>query len=250
MAEFFHSRELEGARIEFASMRGARIREADVSAVTMRGVYAAGLEIDTPDLLDGPITVNGVDVVPLVDAELDRRFPGRELRRATTPDGLRDAWAAVERAWGAAQRRVDALPADAVDVSVDGEWSLAQTQRHLILATDAWLGGAVLGIEQPFHELGLPFAGASQDELDLTLFVTDPPSYSEVVRVRAERMTMVRDFLAGVSTEALAEPRPDPWAPSRSVTVRQCLHVILNEEWEHLRYALRDLDAAADSISG
>jgi hypothetical protein len=25
------------------------------------------------------------------------------------------------------------------------------------------------------------------------------------------------------------------------VTVLECLHVILNEEWEHLRYALRDL---------
>ena len=25
--------------------------------------------------------------------------------------------------------------------------------------------------------------------------------------------------------------------------VRACLHVILKEEWEHLRYASRDLDA-------
>ena len=33
--------------------------------------------------------VNGVDVAGLVDAELNRRFPGRELRRAQTPDGLR-----------------------------------------------------------------------------------------------------------------------------------------------------------------
>ena len=44
---------------------------------------------------------------------------------------------------------------DAVDVSVAGEWSFAQTLRHLVLATDMWLGKAVLEIEQPFHPLGL-----------------------------------------------------------------------------------------------
>jgi hypothetical protein len=29
-----------------------------------------------------------------------------------------------------------------------------------------------------------------------------------------------------------------------------CLHVILTEEWEHLRYALRDLDAAEAEPDG
>lgn len=255
MADFFHTRELEGARLEFVSLRGARIREADLAGVTMRGVYAAGLEIDTPGLLEGPITVNGVDVVPLVDAELNRRFPGRELRRASSPEELREAWAAVERAWVAARERVEAMPAEVVDAAVDGEWSFAQTERHLILATDVWLRGAILGVEQPFHEFGLAFDGATEDDLDLTLFVTDPPSYSEVLRVRAERMAMVRDFVATVTPQLLGEERRNPWDRSESTTVGSCLRVILNEEWEHLRYALRDLDAVAsatgpESISG
>jgi hypothetical protein len=43
------------------------------------------------------------------------------------------------------------MPSGTVDVSVDGEWSFAQTLRHLILATDMWLGKAILEIEQPFH---------------------------------------------------------------------------------------------------
>jgi hypothetical protein len=37
--------------------------------------------------------------------------------------------------------------------------------------------------------------------------------------------------------------RPNPWAPEHEVTVLGCLRVILNEEWEHHRYAVRDLDA-------
>lgn len=51
------------------------------------------MEVDAP-WLDGPggtFVVNGVDVVPLVDAELDRRFPGRSLRRATDPTRDLDA---------------------------------------------------------------------------------------------------------------------------------------------------------------
>jgi hypothetical protein len=35
-------------------------------------------------------------------------------------------------------------------------------------------------------------------------------------------------------------PRKNPHDPGRQQTTRSCLHVILNEEWEHLRYAVRD----------
>jgi hypothetical protein len=41
----------------------------------------------------------------------------------------------------------------------------------------------------------------------------------------------------------LAEPRTHPWVPDHPETVRSCLHTILEEEWEHHRYAVRDLDA-------
>src|SRR5690606_35680523 len=85
------------------------------------------------------------------EAELNRRFPGRADRRATDPDGLRAAWAALERTWAATLARVAAMPAGTVDVSVDGEWSFAQTLRHLVFATDMWLGRAILQIDQPFH---------------------------------------------------------------------------------------------------
>ncbi|MET3172494.1 hypothetical protein [Arthrobacter sp. UYCu721] len=52
----------------------------------MRGVYVERVDIDAPWLLEdqGSMLVNGVDVAPLVDAELNRRFPGRELRHAAT----------------------------------------------------------------------------------------------------------------------------------------------------------------------
>ena len=60
---------------------------------------------------------------------------------------------------------------------------------------------------------------------------------------RADRVAMVRDFLATVTADVLREPRRHPWAPEHPTTVLACLHTILNEEWEHHRYAVRDLDA-------
>jgi hypothetical protein len=181
--------------------------------------------------------------MPFVEAELNRRMPGRAQRRAGDPEGLRSAWAALERAWDTTLQRVAAMPAGAVDVSVGGEWSFTQTLRHLVLATDLWLGRAVLRIEQPFHHLGLPYTGAADDDLDTSVFATGTPAYEDVLEARASRVTMVRDFLAGVTPEQLAETRQNPHAPDHAETVLACVHVILEEEWEHLRFAVRDLDA-------
>ena len=211
----------------------------------MRAVDVQGVDIDGPWLLEdgGSLLVNGVDVVPFVDAELDRRFPGRALRRAGDPEGLRAAWDAVEQTWAATLERVAALPAGIVDESVDGEWSFAQTLRHLVMATDVWLGKAILEREQPFHPLGQPNAEYATDGYDTSVFTTRVPSYDEVLAVRAERMGMVRDFVADVTTEDLAAAKANPWAPQHPETTLSCLHVILGEEWEHHRYAVRDLDA-------
>ncbi|HET8660937.1 MAG TPA: DinB family protein [Micromonosporaceae bacterium] len=245
MATFTRTADLRGAEFVDADLRGARFVGADLSGVVMRGVEVRGADIDAPWLSNGEslLRVNGVDVVPLVEAELNRRFPGRADRRARDPDGLRAAWAAIERTWAATLERVAAMPAGTVDVAVGGEWSFAQTLRHLVLATDAWLGRAVLEIEQPFHPIGQAGAGAEDDGLDMSIFTTVTPSYAEVIEVRAGRVAMVRGFLATVTPQVLAATRRNPWAPECQETTLSCLHVILEEEWEHHRYAVRDLDA-------
>jgi DinB superfamily len=233
-------------------LRGARFVRSDLSGAVMRGVEVGGLDVDAPWLFqDGStLIVNGVDVVAFVDAELDRRFPGRGLRRARTPDGLRRAWQTVEAAWGTAVDRVAAMPAGTVEVSVDGEWSFAQTVRHLIMATDTWLGRAVRGEEQPYHPLGVPHAEYETDGYDTSIFSDVPPTWEEVLEVRAGRVAQVRDLLGGVTADDLEGERANPWAPEHPTTVGACLRVILNEEWEHLRYATRDLDVIEARSSG
>ncbi len=143
-----------------------------------------------------------------------------------------------------------AVPAGTVDLAADGEWSFAQTLRHLVLATDMWLGRAILQIGQPFHPIGLLHAGTGEDGFDMSVFTTVAPTYAEVLEVWAARVAMVRDFLATVTPDVLAAPRKNPHDPGRPETVRSCLHVILKEEWEHLRYAVCGLDAIEAGRAG
>ncbi|GAA1430106.1 DinB family protein [Microlunatus lacustris] len=245
MRTFTRSDDLQGAEFRDAVLRGARFVGADLSGAVMRGVDVGGADIDAPWLVAGrsSLLVNGVDVAPFVEAELNRRFPGRAERWAEDPAGLQAAWASLQRHWAALLERVGAMPPEAVDVSVDGEWSFAETLRHLVLATDAWLGKGVLELEQPFHPLGLAWPGAEDEGLDMALFTTTTPTYAEVLEVRAGRVAMVRDFLAQVTPDELAETHANPWDPRSQETTLSCLHVVLEEEWEHLRFAVRDLDA-------
>jgi hypothetical protein len=235
-------------------LRGARFISSDLSGVVMRGVDIAGADIDAPWLMEEGSTffVNGVDVVPFVEAELNRRFPGRDQKLADDPAGLQAAWDVLQRTWVGTLERVAAMPAGTVDVSVAGEWSFSQTLRHLVHATDVWLGRAIWGLEEPFHPIGR--ANGDGDDpgsvLNTSMLRKDVPPYDEVLAVRAGRVAMVRDFIADVTPEQLAEPRKNPHAPQHDETVLHCLQVILEEEWEHYRFAVRDLDlieAGADA---
>lgn len=239
MKTYFGTKEFEGASFVKTSFKGATLRFSDVSGVTMRSVDVDGLDIDSHDLFFGSLIVNGVDVVPLVEAELNRQFPGRELQKAQTPDGLREGWIAVQAAW---QETVADTPPELVDAHVPDEWPLAQTLRHLILATDAWLRGAIWRTPQPFHEIGQIFTGAAEMGFDMSIFRAEQPSYEEILTVRADRQQQVTDFLATATAELLAEERDNPWGGDDwKPTVGDCLRVILEEEWAHLRYIRRDL---------
>ena len=76
------------------------------------------------------------------------------------------------------------MPVGTNDVSVDGQWSFAQTLRHLVMATDTWLGGAVLEIERPYHPIGVPNAEYATDGHDPSVFSSTSPTWPEVLAVR------------------------------------------------------------------
>jgi hypothetical protein len=214
-----------------------------MDGVVMRGSELIDVEISGEI---GRVVVNGVEIGPLVEAELDRRYPDRPKMRPTDPAGFREAWAILERLWAETVEHARRLDPVLLHASVDREWSFIETLRHLTFATDSWLGRAVLGDPAPWDALGLPW-----DEMpDMPGIPRDRavrPSLETVLALRRERMDGVRAFLNGLTEERLAghtEPVTAPgWPRPRSYPVAECLSIILNEEWEHRQYAERDLAA-------
>jgi hypothetical protein len=91
------------------------------------------------------VTINGVDIGPLVNAELDRRYPDRAKMRPTDPVGFQEAWDVVEGLWNRTVERARRLSPELLHESVGGEWSFIETLRHLVFATDSWIRRAILG---------------------------------------------------------------------------------------------------------
>ena len=111
------------------------------------------------------------------------------------------------------------------------------------MAIDTWLGRAIFDQAQPYHPLGQPNAEYATDGYDTSVFASGTPSFADVLQARESRVIMVRDLLADLTEADLAVPRRNPWSPQHEETTLSCLHTILEEEWEHHRYAVRDLDA-------
>jgi hypothetical protein len=254
MAEFTGD-DLSGARFERVRLIAAEFRATDLSNARFLGADLTGAVLRGVDLvdarIDGDITnlvINGVEVAPLVEAELDRRDPGRAMMRPTDPAGFRQAWDMVERYWDGTVARARGFDPERLHQSVDGEWSFIETLRHLVFATDAWVLRAILGDPAPWHPLDLPW-----DEMADTPGVPRDrevrPTLDEVLALRRDRMTTVRELIDGLTEQSLAahtEPVEGPgWPPAKSFPVRECLHVVLDEEWQHRQYAERDLDALA-----
>lgn len=105
-----------------------------------------------------------------------------------------------------------------------------------MFATDSWIRRAILGNPTPWDALDLP-----RDEMPDTPGVPCDrdvrPPLDEVLELRRDRMVTVRPFIEGPTEAWLAEstvPVAWPgWPEARSYPVRECLLIILNEEWYH-----------------
>ena len=177
------------------------------------------------------------------NAERVRLRVERDKLKATDPAGLADAWSMIEDLWVGTVARARKLPDAALHEQVAGQWSFIQTNRHLVLVTDCWLRRTVKGIAQAYHPWGLGGSWLTSPRR----WGIDPeadPSLDQVLALRRERMDEVRGVIAGTKAQELERscvPPDSPGHPSTEHTVLECLHVILKEEWQHHRYAVRDL---------
>jgi hypothetical protein len=220
MAEEFIQRNLVGSRFDqvdlsnatfhLVSLRGATLRSVDMSGVRIRGSLLR--DVDISGELES-LRVNGIDVLPLVEGELDRRHPERAKLRPTDVAGFRDAWAITEGLWAETVEHARHLDPALLHERVDGEWSFIETLRHLVFATDCWVRRVLLGDPHPWHPLDLPW-----DEMPDTPGVPRDrvarPTLDEVLALRADRMASVRYYVRDLTDEQLASSTDPCWNPA------------------------------------
>ena len=147
------------ASITASVRRGAHVEHTDLRAISVHHVRLLGLELVDVEISGEieDVTVNGVDIGPLIEAELNRRMPNRAWMHPTTVEGFQEAWAILERLWACTEDRARTLPARVAARGGPREWSFIETLRHLDFASAAWVGRMVLGDPVPWHPLDLPW---------------------------------------------------------------------------------------------
>jgi hypothetical protein len=245
MAEF-KDQDLTGARFEHVDLSEALFHDLAMRDVRISSAWIQDLVIDGE--IEGSLTVNGVDLLPVLDAELNRRYPGREAIYAVTTGGadeFREAMRVLDAAWPSTISRLRGLTPEQLHQRNGDDWSPIENLRHLVFAIDAWAKRALLGDPAPFDPLDLPHTEMGEVEG----VPNDPdarPSLDEVLALHDDRLAVVRDQIEQLTDERLAgmtEPNLAPGYPEpSSYEVRRCLTACVLEEWEHRRYIERDLD--------
>jgi DinB superfamily len=250
--ELFEERRLIGARFHLVDLTDATFEDVRLINATIDGALLHGLRmrnVEARELhIDGEVLrleLNGIDLVPLYSAELERRYPERARLHPADAAGYRLAWDTIEAMWAPTIERAAALAPPLLHARVNGEWSFIETLRHLVFATESWVHRVLLGDRTPWHPLSLPW-DQMPDVPGIPRDRSVRPSLAEIMEVRADRMATVRRFVDELTEERLAgvtEPVDGPGFPvPRAYRVGEALDVVLTEEWWHHRFATRDLD--------
>ena len=244
-ADYDSTSEFRGASFTGADFTGANFRDCDLRRVKITDSWLVDVRVSG---LVGNFVVNDVDVAAFVEGELDKRHPERvQLRELRTAGDYRAMWDRIERLWAQTVARAGRLPEPALHQRVDGEWSFVETLRHLIMATDRWAGYMILDKPAPYHRLGLPQPGfPPTDAVALGIDLDARPSLAEALEARGTRVALVRGIVDALTDDDLERvcPRlPAPGYPQEARSVGRCLGVVMKEECEHRRYAVRDLAA-------
>ena len=232
MTQEFEDQDLTGAVFWGVRLRNATLRDVDLTGTRTHHVLIDNVEID--GFIDGLI-INGVDVTDYVNAN-DPWQPLRSMLRPTDVESIRTAWAETEAAWTQTLDQAAALTDHQRHQSVDGEWSFIETLRHLVFVADKWFTAPLKG--GTFNAIGIPNRGSADCPWPGINPAADP-DYDHVLTTRHSQAETIRRTLDTLTDEQLPGNVEVP--ENGTVTVLDCWHTVLEEEFEHRRYALRDL---------
>jgi hypothetical protein len=236
----FTGQDLSGSVFDDVDLTGAVFRNVHLEKVLVRGAWSSRLDLDGDF---DELLYNGIDLVPLWQAEMARRHPEFARLRPDDAEGYRELWPLLEALWPPTVARARALPEELLHERVDGEWSFIETLRHLLFVHDGWLRRALLAEESPYDELDLRHDDMAPVE-GLPHLPDARPSLDHVLDLLEQRRAIARGYLAQLTDGALADETAvtGPGYPEAgSYAVRRCLGAVVNEEWWHHRFAERDL---------
>lgn len=229
------------------------IRNEDFSGKTFRVVNFANSKMVDADMMgarfsgriDG-LQINGIEVAPLIAAEMRRLYPERDQLFAADPAGFRRALAQYEALLKATLDRARGLTEEQRHERVDGEWSVVETIRHLIFVIDGWISRTVLGESDPFHPIGLPPSFIPADAPGTSIDPAAQPSFDEALEVWRGRMDVLRRVIEGLTPEELerhVETAGPGYPPAGLKTqVIGPLWTVFSDGWSHNLFMNRDMD--------
>jgi hypothetical protein len=121
-----------------------------------------------------------------------------------------------------------------------------ETLRHLVFVHDSCFRRCCLGSTKPFTAIRL----ASEfvpDQEEQAWIERRSRSSTRVLAVRSVQGAELERWLSTVTADQLSQPAPVPagrgWPPyAMGKSVLECVHVVLDEEWAHHGFCVRDLD--------
>jgi uncharacterized protein YjbI with pentapeptide repeats len=233
-----------GKDVEGLNFKDARLRNVFAPNAKVTGALLVNASIEGD--FEG-LTMNGVLVAPLIEAEIERMHPVlKQLRTLQTTDDLRANLETAFGIWDALIERASAVDESLLHERVDLEWSFAETLRHLIYATDAWFRHAVLDLPEPYHALAMSHSEAHGHDPGIDLGAA--PTFDEILAVWRANQAELREFAANLSDGDLDrkyEAKASAGHPYGAHSVRTVFWVIGNELYWHSTYAERDLNALA-----
>jgi len=233
MAEQFEFQDLSDAVFWGVDLQRATFRDVDFMGARVSHARLADVIIDAE--LDR-LVINGVDVTAYVN-ERDEWFALRSQLRPTDLDSMRRGWQEFLAAWASAIERARTLSEEQRLASVDGEWSFVETIRHLVFATDKWFTVPILG--GAFHPIGLPNSGSANFGWP-GVDAAAGPTFEEAVAAWRDRSGQLRDHLDDLEPAALTVDVAV--LENGASAVQNCIGIVFEEHFQHLRYTTRDLD--------
>ena len=171
MGEVFEKRNMGGAVFRNVNLEGVIFDDVNLAGGSIRDANLKDFSIDEA-YIEG-MTIFGIRIDLLIEAEFDRRDPERVRLRMEDPHDPESVQVMMER--------LDELRAGVYDLlrSTDPQiltvnpgpdrWSVVEILRHLVFAEDLYLNRWILRNDQPWNPVGL-----------LPTFLQDDPAYGGV----------------------------------------------------------------------